>query len=525
MSNYDCIIVGSGINALVAAALLARKGNKVLILERNDRLGGCIRTEEITVPGFKHDVLSSWHPLFITSPGYAELREELERYGLEYCHTDQPTGVVLPDNRFFILRTSREDNIRAMNAESPGDGDAYRETMAELEQTLDLTFTLLGSELWTWRTAKVFLSALFRRGPRFLAQFFGYSMQTCRAWLQNTFRSNGIQACFAPWVLHAGVGPEAVSSGYMGRIITFTLEAAGCPVVKGGSYKLVEAFEQLIRAHGGELKTNADVDRIISRDGVACAVVTTDGTEYNANKAILCSMTPGQLYERLLTPADVPDPVKKQVKAFQHGNADMQIHLALDKPPRWCDPALGKVALLHLTAGIDAVSKAVNEAERGLLPECATIVVGQPAVLDPSRVPEGKGLIWIQLQELPRVIKGDAAGEISVPADGKWNEQIKEAYADRIIERLAQHIPDIKENIIRRTVLSPADLEAININLVGGDPYGGACSLDQFFLWRPLRALKNHETPLKNLYHIGASTHPGPGLGGGSGYLVATAIR
>ena len=136
-------------------------------------------------------------------------------------------------------------------------------------------------------------------------------------------------------------------------------------------------------------------------------------------------------------------------------------------------------------------------------------------------MPEGKGLLWIQLQELPRHIKGDAAGEIPIPADGSWTEEVREAYADRIIDRIAEHIPNLKQNIIARCVLSPADLEAININLVGGDPYGGDCSLDQYFLWRPLRALKNHQTPLKNLYHIGASTHPGPGLGGGSGYLVA----
>jgi phytoene dehydrogenase-like protein len=310
----------------------------------------------------------------------------------------------------------------------------------------------------------------------------------------------------------------------MGRIITLTLEMAGCPVVKGGGYRLVQAFEQLIRAHGGELVVNADVERVISENGVAKSVRTSSGNEYSANKAIICSVTPGQLYQRLLEPKDVPTEVMEQTRTFHHGNADMQIHLALREPQQWCHPDLNNVALLHLTAGTDAVSGAVNQAERGLLPDNATIVVGQPAVLDPSRVPEGKGILWIQLQELPKKIKGDAAGEIATPSDGKWNDRVKEAYADRIVERLRRHIPNLKDNIMERTVLSPADLEKVNINLVGGDPYGGACSLDQFFLWRPLRALKNHETPLKNLYHIGASTHPGPGLGGGSGYLVAKAL-
>jgi phytoene dehydrogenase-like protein len=121
-------------------------------------------------------------------------------------------------------------------------------------------------------------------------------------------------------------------------------------------------------------------------------------------------------------------------------------------------------------------------------------------------------------------MRGDAAGEIPVPGDGRWSEEVRERYADRIVARVSRHIKNLEGNILGRRVLSPADLESLNMNLVGGDPYGGACTLDQFFLWRPLRSVKNHSTPVKNLYHIGASTHPGPGLGGVSGFLVANAL-
>ena len=520
MNQYDCIIVGSGINALVCAALLGKKGNKVLVLERNDRLGGCIRTDEITAPGFIHDVLSSWHPLFVTSPGYAELKEDLEKYGLEYCNTDSPTAVVLPDNTGFILKNSRDENINNMNALSSGDGDRYGAAMAELEQSLALTFTLLGNELWRWSTLKVFLSALVKMGPFKLAQYFGYSLQPARAWLETTFTSNAVSACLAGWPSHAGIGPDAPASAQMARVIAFTLEMVGCPVVKGGNYNIVRAFEQVIEANGGELKVNTDVTRVITENGRVKGVKTRAGTEYSADK-VICSVTPNQLYERLLDPTEVPETVAAQTRAYRYGNGDMQIHLALSEPPQWRTPGLSKVAITHVTTGPEAVSRAINEANCGLLPEEATIVVGQPAALDPSRVPAGKGLLWIQLQECPRHIRGDAAGEIKAPEDGVWTEEVRETYADRIIEMLAYYISNLKESIIARTVLSPADLEAINVNLVGGDPYGGACSLDQFFLWRPLRTLKNHDTPVKNLYHVGASTHPGPGLGGGSGYLVA----
>ena len=523
MSQYDCIIVGSGINALVCAALLSKKGNKVLVLERNDRLGGCIRTDEITAPGFVHDVLSSWHPLFVTSPGYAELREDLEQFGLEYCNTDSPTAVVLPDQTAFILKNSRDQNISAMNALASGDGDRYGAAMAQLEQSLGLTFTLLGSELWRVSTLKIFLSALVKMGPFKLAQYAGAALQPARAWLDTTFSSKAVRACLAGWPPHAGIGPDAPASALMAQVIAFTLEMVGCPVVKGGNYNIVRAFQQVIEANSGELQVNADVTRVLTENGRATGARTRAGMEYRADK-VVCSVTPNQLYEHLLEPPDVPAVVTEQTRAYRYGNGDMQIHLALSEPPRWQAPGLDKVAITHITAGTDAVSRSINEATRGLLPAEATIVVGQPAALDPSRVPDGKGLLWIQLQECPRSIKGDAAGQIETPADGAWNEAVREAYADRIIDRLARYIPNLKDNIIARTVLSPADLEAININLVDGDPYGGACSLDQFFLWRPLRSLKNHDTPVKNLYHIGASTHPGPGLGGGSGYLVANRL-
>jgi phytoene dehydrogenase-like protein len=199
----------------------------------------------------------------------------------------------------------------------------------------------------------------------------------------------------------------------------------------------------------------------------------------------------------------------------------MQIHFALSEPPQWeGDERLGGTAIVHLTPGLNGVSRAVNEAERGLLPAEATVVAGQPLTMDPSRAPEGKGILWVQLQELPWRVKGDAAGELDV-GDGTWSESLRERYADRIQARLARHISNLESSILERVSLSPADLQEANINLVHGDPYGGSLALDQNFLWRPLASQPGHRTPVEGVWHVGASTHPGPGLGGGSGTLVA----
>jgi phytoene dehydrogenase-like protein len=300
---------------------------------------------------------------------------------------------------------------------------------------------------------------------------------------------------------------------------------AGAPVVKGGARNAVRAFEQLICDQGGEIRTGADVERVLlDRSGGARGVRLASGEEIAARKGVICSVTPDQLYGRLLADAKLPAEVGRAVAQYRYGKGDMQIHYALSRPPTWKAPGLESVALIHLTAGLDAVSKAVNEAERGMLPSEPTICVGQPAALDPTRCPDGCAILWVQLPEVPRRVKGDAAGILEVPPQGQWDEALREAFADRVEALLAQHLDRFAETVIARRAYSPADLEQLNVNLVGGDPYGGCCGLDQLLLWRPFRHSINHRTVIPALYHIGASTHPGPGLGGGSGYLVAKSL-
>ena len=234
---------------------------------------------------------------------------------------------------------------------------------------------------------------------------------------------------------------------------------------------------------------------------------------------MIANVTPTQLYGPLL--GNPIGAIAEAGRRFRYGRAEMQIHFALSEPPRWDgDERLGKTAIVHVTPGLDGVSRAVNEAERGLLPAEATVVCGQPLAVDPSRAPEGKGMLWIQLQELPWEVKGDAAGELDA-GDGTWTEELRERYADRIQKRLETHIPNLKKAVVRRTALSPADLQAANPNLHHGDPYSGSLALDQNFLWRPFPRRPGHRTPVDRLWHIGASTWPGPGLGAGSGTIVA----
>ncbi|MBZ9865844.1 NAD(P)/FAD-dependent oxidoreductase [Mesorhizobium sp. CA15] len=520
MTAPDHIIVGSGINALVCAAMLGAKGAKVLVLERNDRIGGCMRTEEITAPGFVHDVMATTFVLFITSPAFAALGKDLARHGLEFCHTATPTGVLTPDGSHAVLTTDRAANIAALNRIASGDGDRHGGDVSGIERNAGLLFGLLGGALWSYPTTKLIAGEAWRRGPRNLAAFMGEALVPARGWLETTYASDILRALWAPWVLHAGLGPEDAFSGQIARVIAFALEAAGAPIVKGGAKNLLAAFEALIKERGGEIRVNADVASIVQTGGRASGVRLASGEVLTPAKSVICSVTPTQLYSRLLGDA-APKRDVEATRVYRYGKGNFQVHYALDKPPAWRGEGLDKVALLHLTPGLDGVSKACNEAVRGLLPEVPTICVGQPHVLDPSRCPEGKAILWLQLPEAPRHIRGDAAGKLETPADGRWTEALREAYADRVEAILANHIDGFRETVIARRAYSPADLEAMNINLVGGDPYGGSSTIDQSFLWRPFKASRNHETGIKGLYHIGASTHPGAGLGGGSGFLLA----
>lgn len=496
MAEYDAVIVGSGINSLACGALLAKAGWKVCVLERNDWLGGAVHSAELTKPGYLHDVFSAWHPLWVGGAAHAELGGELAALGLEYVNTELPTATAFPDGSAAFLLRNAQGNVDEL-------GPEWADVLERFFPNADIAFGLLGTELWSAAGLAFAAKAYRRLGRAGVAAFSGELLQSSRDWLQETFASEKAHGVLAPWVLHTGLGPDAASSGFMTQVIAVAVQEGGMPIPRGGGAKLAGALVQLIRDHGGTCETGKDVEHVLVRSGRAMGVRIAGGETVEAARAVIANVTPTQLYERLLD-GNGPERARK----FRYGRAEMQIHFALSEPPRWeGDERLNGTAVVHVTPGLDGVSRAVNEAERGLVPEEATIVVGQPLTMDPSRAPAGKGLLWIQLQELP--------------SRYDWNDDARERYADRIQARLARHMPNLESSIVERVALGPHDLERMNVNLRRGDPYGGALTLDQNFLWRPFPGSRGHTTPVGRLWHIGASTWPGPGLGAGSGTLVA----
>ncbi len=519
MKTYDVILVGSGHNALITAAYLVRAGWSVLVLEKNDRPGGLLRTEELTLPGFQHDVYAAAHPLFVTSPAYAELGPALTDRGLHYLNTDLPTGVSMTDGQTAVFSRSLEATMAEAERLAPGDGAALAALLDAFSPYVPDVFALFSRDLAS-PEATAIIARLLRgtEGPGH-APFAAALLETARTVVQR-FQSPVLRAMLAPWVMHLGRTPDEVGSGIWVPLVMLALMGGGMAVPAGGSEQLARALAHLVCDAGGTIRTQTRVQRILVAEGRAVGIRTTSGETFRARQAIVASTTPDQLYLTLLDEGDVPAVLRQQARQFRYGRGCVQIHLALSEPPRWPDARFHQIGQPHLSNGLDGCTLAVAQGMAGLLPVEPTFTVDCPSNLDPSRAPAGKAVMRVQVLEIPCRPQGDAAGVIDV-GDGRWTADLTARFTERALAIVGKHIPNLPDAILGQAVITPDTLAAFNPNLGPGDPYGGAHDLAQSYLFRPLPSQPSHRTALPNLYMVGAATWPGHGVNGGSGYIVA----
>ncbi len=525
-NSVDVAIIGSGINSLVAAAELALAGKRVCLIERSDRLGGFIHSAERTLPGFIHDSFSSWHPLFVSGGAYGALGQELHARGLEYANTSGPvTASVASDpatGAHRVVIAERDPAETAAAFKEPRDEAAYLAMLDDLGRNARTVFGAFGAELRSFgEVARIAFGAVRRGRFQGTEAFVRDSVMSGRNYVRSRFDGWEADQLWSPWLLHAGLGPDQATGGVMLPVMAMSMHSFGLPIVKGGASRFVEAFESLLRDNGARIMLGVEAEEILvgsdgSSKGHSVTGVRTSQGVVSAG-TVLANVSPQALYTRLLRqpPAGTADAAER----YQNGRGAMQIHLALDKPVEWLDPRLNSVPLVHISNGSDSTGIACAQAEAGLLPNEPTVVVGQQCVLDPSRAPEGKATLWLQLQEVPFAPVGDAAGELSVT--NGWTDELKHRYLERVLARLEHFAPGTRATVLASDILAPTDLLSANPNAVNGDPYGGSAELFQNLLWRPFPVAAGHQTAVEGLWHIGASTHPGPGLSGGSGHLVA----
>ncbi|HWN35900.1 MAG TPA: NAD(P)/FAD-dependent oxidoreductase, partial [Pseudonocardia sp.] len=385
--DFDAVVVGAGVNGMTAAALLARDGWSVALLDAADDIGGFIGSGELTRPGYVHDTWSSWHPLFVTGGAYAALGTDLHRHGLEYANTDGALTASVADSGAVTL-AHRDPVATASGFADPADAATYLAALERFGAHVGAIGGLLTSELRGPALPRHTLGLARPGGRRELETYARDVASSGRAWCRREFRGSEVDHLWAPWLLHAGLSPDHASGGLMIPVFAATLHGAGLPVVLGGAGRFAAAFRALLAELGVTVLTGTRVEAIEVAGGRAVGVrARTAGGPVSprARRAVLASVTPAALYTELLPAEHVPARVRREAVGYRHGRAAAQLHLALSGPVPWSDPRLAEVPLVHLSDGSASTAIACAEAEAGLLPRRPTVVVGQQHVLDPGR--------------------------------------------------------------------------------------------------------------------------------------------
>ena len=514
---YDVILIGAGHNALVCAAYLARAGWRTLVLEQGERPGGAVSSAELTRPGFVHDVFATNMNLFLGSPVANELGGDLERLGLTYAACAHPFANVFPDGKALRIHQGAELTLSELERHDARDAAGWRELDRLYERLSPALFALYGSRLDARSLAAVAraeLPALGIDGARALARLLVSSTRELAEGYVHTREAQAVLAC---WGMHLDFGPDVAGGAMFPLLEAFTDMRAGMAVARGGASRLIDALIALGAEHGAELRTGAEVVRVTVGGGRVSGVELAGGERLEARRAVVAGVTPRVLYSRLLAGSGLPEAIMRAAARFRYGPGTLMLHLALSGPPPWSAGAdLGRFAYVHIAPYLDDLAATYTQACAGMLPAEPLLVVGQTSAVDPSRAADGH-VLWVQVRALPARIVGDALGQIDARS---WPEAAH-PYAERVLAKLERYAPGIGELVLDRAILTPADLERHNPNLVGGDSIAGSMHLGQNFLFRPFPEVRDYETGIEGLLMVGAGTWPGAGVNAISGYNVA----
>ena len=520
-SRYDAVIVGAGHNGLVCALYLARAGWKTLVLERNEEIGGAVMSGEITRPGFVHDLYSMNQNLFLGSPVYAELADDLKRHGLSYKTASRPYSNVFPDGTSLRIYQDQDRTLELLRDHSPRDAEGFQRLHERYKAFGEAFLPIYGAPLPSAKAAWHLVKATRSRGLNELTDLTQIILSSTRELGDAHFETEEMKALVATWGMHLDFGPDVSGGAMFPFLEVYTDMEQGMSVVEGGASRMPEALAGLLEENGGEVWISSEVGRILAEDGRVTGVELTSGERISAQRAVVANLTPKALFDRLLPEESVPAHFRRRVKRYEHGPGTMMVHLALSGRPRWrAAEDLDEFAYVHVAPYVEDLAETYTKSLNGHLPESPLLVVGQTSAVDPSRTPGDEEVLWIQVRTLPSEIRGDAAGEISART---W-EEAKEPFADRVMRKLEDYAPGIGDLVLERVVFSPEDLERHNPNLVGGDSVGGSHHLRQNFIFRPFPGWSNYKMPLEGLYMVGAATWPGAGTNAASGYLAAKEI-
>ncbi len=518
MDVFDAVVVGAGHNGLAAAIHLTKRGWSVAVLEAGAEAGGAVKTRELTLPGFRHDLCAMNLSMFAGSPFFAAYKDELIAHGLQFVAAGDCFASVFRDQSHVGVSADVEKTVAAIGAMSPRDAAAWRGMLARFQTDAPHIFALLGSPMPSLAATRALLTAWRAQGRGWIAETLRLLLATPREFLDAHFETPKLKAMMAAWGMHLDFPPDTAGGALFPYLESMANQAFGMVIGAGGADTIIKAMCGWLRAHGAELRLNSPVASIETRSGRAFGVRLADGARIAARRAVIANLHPKLVFGRLVPSDPGRAAFDARVARIRSGPGTMMIHLAMKEPLDWrAGDALRRFAYVHVAPDLAMMSRAYAEAAAGLLPAEPVLVVGQPTAIDASRAPPGQHVLWIQVRVLPAVIAGDAAGTITA---SDW-DGAKDPFCERVLDLLDRYAPGVRAKILGRAVLSPADLERENPCLIGGDNLSGSHHLDQNFMFRPVAGYSRYRTPVKQLYLCGAATWPGAGTGAGSGFMLA----
>jgi phytoene dehydrogenase-like protein len=517
----DTIIIGAGHNALVAAFYLAKAGRRPLVLERRPIAGGCATSEEFA-PGYRAATLA--HTLGPLRP--AIVRDmQLERRGVKFVRPDPRLVSVAPDGRALVFSTDPGRTAEAIRPFSGKDAARYPEVCATLARTAAFLSDLLEmtppsidapstGELWELlKTGRKFRAlgkresfALLRWGPMAVADL-----------VAEWFETDLLQATVAARAIHGtAMGPWSAGTGAV-----LMLAAAIDPVpggssisAAGGPGAVTRAMAEAAREAGAEIRTGAEVRRILVKDGAVTGVVLADGTEIAAT-TVVSGADPRRTFLQMIDPVELEPDFMTRIRNYRCPGTVAKLNFGLAGLPAFRgvsgDPAAALGGRVHVGPGIDYLERAFDASKYGEISSAPYLDIAFPSIADPSMAPSGRHVMSVHMQYAPFTLRA-----------GTWNGQGR-ALTDLVLRTLEPYAPGVTALVEHGQVITPLDLEQV-YGLTGGHIHHGELALDQLFTMRPTLGWADYRAPLGGLYLCGSGTHPGNGLTGGSGQNAAREI-
>ncbi len=465
-ADYDVIVIGSGPNGLAAAIATARAGLRTLVVEAHATAGGGVRTSELTLPGFHHDVCSSVHPLGAGSPWFGEL--DLGAHGLSWIQPPAALAHVMGDGRVVTLERSVAETAAQLGA----DGPAYTALMEPFARRF--------AEL-----ARMFLGPLRVPAAPILAARFGLRALRSLRGLVKRFRGDLAPALLGGIAAHGMVPLDATATAALGLMLGLAGHAVGWPLARGGSRAITDALVAVLRSHGGSLELGTPVTSLRQLPTARAYVFDTSP---RALLAIAGDRLPARYRARL--------------ERFRYGPGIFKMDWALSGPIPWRDPRAARAVTVHLSGDVGHIAAGERAVHAGSVGARPFTLVVQPTLFDATRAPPGKHIAWAYCH---------------VPAGQRID-------ASALLEdHLEQFAPGFRDLVLARAARDPVDVEAYNPNYVGGDINGGLSDLRQLF-FRPVAKRDPYRTPARDIFLCSSSTPPGGGVHGMCGYWAARSV-